>query len=304
MQKAFYTLSITLVLMSIIALAVFGLPLGIDFKGGSLMELRFLPTTSGSVKTLDGPQVKKVLEELDLGSIRIQTTDDNSLILRFREVDESTHKNILNKLNATSDISIEEIRFDSVGPIIGEETTNKSIEAIIFVLIMIVVYVAFAFRKISFPIKSWRYGLVALLTLFHDVIITLGIFSVYLYFMGGEVGAAFVAAVLTILGYSVNDTIVVFDRVRENLLKLGGRLDFDTLVARSVKQSLMRSINTSLTTLFVLLAIFFFGGVTIKDFVFVLIIGIIIGTYSSLALASPLLSTWVKWQEHRRARQG
>ena len=164
---------------------------------------------------------------------------------------------------------------------------------------MIVLYVAFAFRKLSFPIKSWWYGIIALVTLFHDVLIALGIFSVYLYISGGEIGVPFIAAVLTILGYSVNDTIVVFDRVRENLLKLGGRLGFDNIVARSVKDSLVRSVNTSLTTLFVLLAIFFFGGATIKDFVLVLIIGIVIGTYSSLAIAAPLLASWVRLRSAR-----
>lgn len=299
MQKIFYLSSLALLIVSIVVLGVFGLPLGIDFKGGSLMEIKFLPTVSDSVEKLDGPAVEEILKEFELGSMSIQTSDGDALILRFREIDESIHKNILVKLNAVSGVSIEETRFDSVGPVIGKETTSKSIKAIIFVLVMIVVYVAFAFRKLSFPIKSWWYGIVALVTLFHDVLITLGVFSVYLYFVGGEVGVPFIAAVLTILGYSVNDTIVVFDRVRENLLKLGGRLDFDNIVVRSVKESLVRSVNTSLTTLFVLLAIFFFGGATIKDFVLVLIIGIIVGTYSSLAIAAPLLASWVRLRSVR-----
>lgn len=299
MQKIFYLSSLVLLIVSIVVLGVFGLPLGIDFKGGSLMEIKFLPAPSGSIEILDAPQIKEILKEFELGSMSIQTSDGDALILRFREIDESIHKNILVKLNAVSGVSIEETRFDSVGPVIGKETTSKSIKAIIFVLVMIVVYVAFAFRKLSFPIKSWWYGIVALVTLFHDVLITLGVFSVYLYFVGGEVGVPFIAAVLTILGYSVNDTIVVFDRVRENLLKLGGRLDFDNIVVRSVKESLVRSVNTSLTTLFVLLAIFFFGGATIKDFVLVLIIGIIVGTYSSLAVAAPLLASWVRLRSAR-----
>lgn len=299
MQKIFYLSSLALLIVSIVVLGVFGLPLGIDFKGGSLMEIKFLPAPSGSIEILDAPQIKEILKEFELGSMSIQTSDGDALILRFREIDESIHKNILVKLNAVSGVSIEETRFDSVGPVIGKETTSKSIKAIIFVLVMIVAYVAFAFRKLSFPIKSWWYGIVALVTLFHDVLITLGVFSVYLYFVGGEVGVPFIAAVLTILGYSVNDTIVVFDRVRENLLKLGGRLDFDNIVVRSVKESLVRSVNTSLTTLFVLLAIFFFGGATIKDFVLVLIIGIIVGTYSSLAVAAPLLASWVRLRSAR-----
>jgi len=300
MKKIFYTLSTVLLIASILSLAIFRLPFGIDFRGGSLMEIRFLPNEDGEVLTLSRPEVENIFKENQIESINVQTGEEGSLIIRFKDIDEDTHKALLVSLDNASESPVEEERFDSIGPVIGKETARKSIEATIVVLIMIVLYVAWAFRKLSFPIKSWRYGIMALVTLFHDVLITVGIFSIYLYFSGADIGVPFIAAVLTILGYSVNDTIVVFDRVRENLLKFGSRLSFDQAITKSVKESLVRSVNTSATTLLVLLAIFFFGGATIQDFVLVLIIGIVIGTYSSLAIASPLLATWVNFSARKK----
>lgn len=299
MQRIFYILSAVLLIASVIVLAVFSLPLGIDFKGGSLMELKFLPDSEGTINVLSRDAVATRLERLELGSITFQKSELDTLLLRFKTVNESTHQLILQDLRGISISPIQEQRFDSIGPVIGGETTRKSVKAIIFVLIMIVVYVAFAFRKITFPIKSWRYGVVALITLFHDVVITVGIFSVYLYFRGGEIGVPFIAALLTILGYSVNDTIVVFDRIRENLLRIGNSMSFSQIISKSVRESLTRSINTSLTTLFVLLSIFFFGGSTVQDFVLVLAIGVAVGTYSSLAIASPVLGSWVAWKNRK-----
>ena len=239
-------------------------------------------------------EIAAALSELDIGQVSIQPGEGASFILRFREVDEQTHQEIIAKISETSESDLVEEQFQSVGPVIGQETVEKSYQAIALVLIMIVVYVAWAFRKISYPIGSTRYGLIALVTLFHDVVITVGFFAVFTHIMGTEIGVPFVAALLTIVGYSVNDTIVIFDRVRENLGRIGGQKDFEELVSDSVKENIVRSLNTSLTTLFVLLAIFFFGGATIHNFVFTLIIGIAIGTYSSLFLASPLLISWAK----------
>jgi len=300
MQKVFYILSIILIIISIAALIVFGLPLGIDFKGGSLMEIKFLPDQAEEVKVLGRAEVESVFKEFNIENVNIQKIGENALLLRFNEVDEQTHNSILNSLNNKSSFTVQEDRFDSVGPVIGKETMRKSIKAVIIIMIAIVLYVTWAFRKLSFPIKSWKYGIIALGTLFHDVVITAGVFSVYLYFKDADIGVPFIAAILTILGYSVNDTIVVFDRVRENLLKLGTRLSFNKTIVKSIKETLTRSINTSLTTLLVLLAIFFFGGTTIQDFVLVLIVGIFIGTYSSIAIAAPLLGTWVNWREKAR----
>ena len=301
MQKIFYIISTTFFIISIIALVVFGLPLGIDFKGGSLMELQFLPDSQGNSQVLSRDQIEQELKEVELGPISIQKGEDSTLLLRFKAVDEQVHQIIIQKLEVVSNSLVEEQRFDSVGPVIGKETINKTVKATALVLIMIIAYVAFAFRKVSFPIKSWRYGLIAVITSFHDVIIALGIFSVYLYFKGGEVGVSIVAASLTILGYSVNDTIVVFDRIRENLLRFGNRSSFNEIIRNSIRETMVRSINTSLATVLVLLAVFFFGGPTIHDFALVLSVGIIVGTYSSIAIASPLLGSWVNWKKKKTA---
>ncbi|MEX0877958.1 MAG: protein translocase subunit SecF [Candidatus Spechtbacterales bacterium] len=293
-RKIFYILSTVLITVSIIGVAVFKLPLGIDFKGGSLMEVGFLPDEDGNITILSREDVTSALSDIDLGSISIQQGGDDSLILRFRDVDEETHQEILAKITEASEAEVEEKQFQSVGPVIGRETISKSAWAMGLVLAMIVVYVAWAFRRISYPLGSVRYGVIALITLFHDVIITVGFFAIFTHFKGTEVGVPFIAALLTIVGYSVNDTIVVFDRVRENILRFGNQKDFNELVSASVKESVVRSLNTSLTTLLVLFAVFFFGGETIHNFIFTLIVGIAIGTYSSIFIASPILVSWAE----------
>jgi preprotein translocase subunit SecF len=294
MQSFFYILSITLVIASIVVLVVFPLPLGIDFRGGSLMELQFLPDEEAAVHVPDKQAIMEAFGVLGLGEVRIQRAGDDTMILRFRDVDEETHQAILSALANLTPSEITEKRFDSIGPVIGGETMNRSAWAIVFVLIAVVAYVAWAFRKVSYPVRSWKYGITALLVLFHDVVITLGIAAIYMRFSGDEIGTPFVVAILVILGYSVNDTIVVFDRLRENLLLFGRQISFDEAVRRSVKESFARSLNTSLTTLFVLSAVYVFGGATIQSFVAVLIFGIAIGTYSSLAVAAPLLAVWAR----------
>ncbi len=287
-------------MVSVILLIAFGLNLGIDFTGGGLLEIKFLsnkPTTE---------EVKTVLENLDLKSLTVQPAGKDGMLLRFQDVSEDKHQEILttlqkltarntdNAVEANNTQSLEELRFDSIGPSIGEELKRKSIYAIFFVLIAIVLYIAWAFRKVSKPIISWKYGVVAIITLFHDVLITIGVFVILGKFFGIEVNTPFVAAILTVIGYSVNDTIVVFDRIRENLPK--SEEDFEGTINTSVNQTLTRSINTSLTTILVLLSIVFFGGQTIRSFALALSIGIFVGTYSSIFLASPLLVVWEKWK--------
>ncbi|MAG44998.1 protein translocase subunit SecF [bacterium] len=304
-RKIYFSLSSILVLASIISLALFQLNLGIEFIGGSLLEIEFLHGRPSNQAISDK------LSDLELGSITIQPIAENNAILRMKDIDEPTHQQILQILAenfanvpppqarelAISEIILEN-RFESIGPVIGKELQAKAFYAIIIVIIAIIAYIAWAFRKVSQPVKSWKYGIVAIIALMHDVIITLGIFSLLGKFMNIEIGIAFIAALLTILGYSVNDTIVVFDRVRENLL-YSDENDFEQIVNSSVRQTIRRSINTSLTTLFVLLAIFFFGGETIKYFILALIIGVISGTYSSIFLASPLLVVWEKWKSRK-----
>jgi len=291
-RKFYYTLSSLLVLVSILSLGIFGLNFGIDFKGGSLMEIEF----SG-----DRPAPEKINEKLavfELGEIIIQKIGDKGVVIRFKDIDETLHQNIINSLKEYGDF--EELRFDSVGPILGEETKQKSLWAILLVVISILIYIAWAFRRISFPLKSWKYGVVATIALFHDVLIATGSISLLGHFTDIEIGAPFVAALLTILGYSVNDTIVVFDRIRENILRQGAKFDFEKIINKSVAETYVRSLNTSLTVLFALIAIFIFGGETIRYFALTLIIGIGVGTYSSIFLASPLLFSWsmIKSKKH------
>lgn len=309
-RKIWFTLSATLVVLSLASFIVWGLKLGIDFTGGSLLEVEFLEERPAPA------EVREALANLGIGDFLVQPIGEKNTVLRFKEVNEETHQQILNTLKekfqpevkleleegiiATPEFKIlEEKRFDSIGPIIGQELKQKTIWAIIIVLVAIILYIAWAFRKVSKPMASWKYGIIAVIALFHDVLIVVGVFCILGKFYNLEVGAPFVAALLTVLGYSVNDTIVIFDRTRENLARFHEVDEFQEIVERSVNQSLTRSINTALTTLLVLGAIFFFGGQTIRDFVLALIIGIVFGTYSSIFLASPLLVVWERLKKKR-----
>ncbi|MCF7795236.1 protein translocase subunit SecF [Patescibacteria group bacterium] len=297
LRKIWLSLSAILVTLSIVAIAVWGLNFGLDFTGGSLLELKF------HNQEVNISQVKEALAPLELKSLVVQSTENDTVLLRFQDSTEDIHREVVSALETsygidnniedediTGQASIEELRFDAVGPSIGEELKDKSINAMILVLIIIVVYISLVFKKVSKPVSSWKYGIVAIIALFHDIIITLGIFAVLGEFMNLEINTPFVAAILTVLGYSVNDTIIVFDRIRENLPK---QLDnFSKTVNRSVNQTITRSINTSTTTLLVLLSILFLGGESIKEFILALAIGVLIGTYSSIFLASPLLVVW------------
>ena len=212
--------------------------------------------------------------------------------MRFKEVGEERHRDIVQAFTERFD-GAEERRFESIGGTIGKELKTRSLWMLGTVLMCILFYIAWSFRHVSRAVSSWQYGVSAIIALFHDVLITLGVFSLLGNFLHLEVGAPFIAAVLTVLAYSVNDTIVVFDRIRENLLKLRNA-PFAETVNISVNQTMHRSINTSLTILLSLVAIFFFGGESIKYFALTLIVGIFIGTYSSIFLASPILVSWGK----------
>lgn len=277
---------------SLVSVAMFGLKLGIDFTGGSLLEVEF---------TVNRPtieQVNEVLNSLDIKNSVIQPIGDKGMIVRFKTVDEKTHQQILSAVkekfkpaDQSDNKVLEEKRFNSVGPNIGQELKKKTIWAIIIVSVAIIAYIAWAFRKVSRPIVSWKYGVIAVISLVHDIIITVGFFAILGKFYGIEVNAPFIAALLTIFGYSNNDTIVVFDRIRENLIRHAGD-EFEQIVDRSINEVIVRSINTSFTVLLALLTLFLFGGASIRDFVLALIFGVIVGTYSSIFLASPLLVIW------------
>lgn len=314
-RKIWLSISGAAVITSIVFLSLWGLNFGIDFTGGSLLEVN-VPGNPGTT------EIQSSLSDLNLKSFSVQQTESGTNILRFQETSESIHKEVINRLNdlagknneagtlviepqegsqgnvsiETSNAnSVEELRFDSVGPSIGKELKSKAFNSIIIVLAIIIIYIAFAFRKVSKPVASWKYGIAAVIALFHDIIITLGVFAFLGHFYGIEINAPFVAAILTLLGYSINDTIVVFDRIRENLPK--SEEDFENTLNSSVNQTVARSINTSMTVLMVLLAIVFFGGNTIRDFVVSLSVGVFVGTYSSIFVASPLLVVWEKMRK-------
>ncbi|MYE38373.1 MAG: protein translocase subunit SecF [Candidatus Spechtbacteria bacterium SB0662_bin_43] len=282
----FYSFSAFLIGTSIVVVLYLGLPLGIDFTGGSELEIR---------GTQDVALVEEVFAEHSLTpriqTSKIQATGETSLIIRFPEISEEMRQAIVQDLTRRNE-SITQDRFESIGPVIGNETQEKSIIAVALVLCAILVYVAFAFRKLSYPISSWKYGVVALIALFHDILITVGVVALIAHFTDRDLGVPFIAALLTVLGYSVNDTIVIFDRIRENFLNsTKAYRNFRSVVDKSVRETLVRSLNSSLTTICVLVAILVFGGESMFIFMATLIIGISVGTYSSIALASPLLAS-------------
>ncbi|OGZ35376.1 MAG: protein-export membrane protein SecF [Candidatus Portnoybacteria bacterium RIFCSPLOWO2_01_FULL_43_11] len=288
--KIYFIISGLLVLGSIFSLIFLGLKLGIDFTGGSLLEIEF------KNERLSSKAIKEKLGGLNLGEINAAPVGEKAVILRFKDVDEETHQKILNSLGEADFQNIEEKRFESIGPLIGKELKRKSLWAIGLVILMIILYITYVFRKVSRPVASFKYGLAAILALTHDVLIPTGIFSFLGHFKGIEINLLFITALLTILGFSVHDTIVVFDRIRENLKKNIGK-NFQETVNLSINQTMARSVNTSLTVLLTLLAVYVFGGESVKYFALALIFGIIFGTYSSIFIASPLLVVWEKWRK-------
>ncbi|MDP3964614.1 MAG: protein translocase subunit SecF [bacterium] len=285
-RQYWFILSAVLIIPSIVFIALGGLKFNIDFTGGTIWQLRFSETAPAPA------EIESVLGQFNLGEIRAQRAEDNSAVIRLKPIDNETRQSILDALNSQYP-GVTETSFESVGPTIGEELKRRALVAIALVLAAIILYVTWAFRKVTknVGIPSWVMGLSAIIALVHDLLIIVGVFAALGYFMNVEIGALFVTALLTILGFSVHDTIVVFDRVRENVLHGRGG-SFADSVNRSVNQTIVRSLNTSLTTLFVLVVLYLFGGASIQWFVFAMIIGIIIGTYSSIFIASPLLVMW------------
>ena len=285
LRKAWFVLSGVTVLASIIALAVWGLKQGIEFTGGSLLVMRF----QNRPTIVEASAVMQATPNVAIGEIIAQPVENTDMQFRLRSLDgeeaAAVVANLVAKYPGASELS-----FDAIGPVIGQELRQKSIEGLIVIFLAIMAYVAFAFRQVSFPVKSWKYGAVTLVAAFHDVIIPLGVFAFLGHFYGVEIGTPFIAAILTIMGYSITDTIVVMDRIRENLQKMSGT--FESVVEASIRQTFLRSFNTSFATLLTLIAIFLFGGTSLHDFTLALIIGIAVGTYSSIFIASPLLVTW------------
>jgi preprotein translocase subunit SecF len=284
-RKIYFIFSGLVIITAIIFLAVFGLKLGIDFTGGSILEAVYQEERPGN------QEIRQRLEGLELGTVQVQPTGEKGIIIRMRDITEETHQQILRKLQEKGE-SIEEMRFELIGPTIGRELKSKTKIVTIVVLLSIVIYIALAFRRVQRPLRSWQYGIASLIALFHDTLIPLGAFAFLGRFYGVEITIPVITALLAVLGYSINNTVVVFDRIRENLFKGGD--SYEEIVDRSLAQTLGRQINTSLTTLFVVTAIFIFGGETLEYFALTLIIGIVAGTYSSIFLAAPFLVSWLR----------
>lgn len=291
-RNIWYGLSAVMVAASLGAILMWGLKLGIDFTGGSLLEVRF--ETRPAVQELE-----RRVADAGVGTVHVQPVGENEAILRLQATDEASHQKVLVALRAGDDASVTEQSYETVGPSVGSELRSRSIRGIALVLAAIVAYIAFAFRSVSKPVSAWKYGVVAIVALFHDVIIPTGVFAALGHFAGVEIDVLFVTAVLTVLGFSVHDTIVVFDRIRENLRRHAGQ-PFEDVVAMSVRETFVRSLNTSLTVILVLLALYLFGGVSTRSFILALLIGVGVGTYSSIFIASPLLVTWQRWSSRKR----
>ncbi len=293
--KYFFILPVLLSVVSIALLVMWGLKPGIDLSGGSLLEVSY-PSGRPTAE-----QVHAVVDGLGLGEVRVQPTGDISYLLRQRDLsndEKNTLEAALGKLG-----TMQEDQFNSVGPTIGAELVNKAWIAITLVVLCIIAFIAFAFRGVSKPVASWKYGVVAIITLLHDILLPLGLFAALGHFMGAEVDALFIVALLTILGISINDTIVVFDRIRENLRlneERHKREAYDEVVSRSIMQTLARSINTSLTVVIVLFSLYFLGPASTQAFALTLIVGMVAGTYSSIFLASPLLVAWDKFSSKKK----
>lgn len=289
--RYFFIASLIILVAGIISLGVFGLKLGIDFKGGSVTELQFN-------QSVNIDKVKEVVAKQDIDSPQIQSTDNNGVIIRTAEQNEEKHKALMGALK-TDVGEFTEKSYQSIGPIVGKQLTQQALYQLLLVSFGIIFYIAYAFRKVTKPISSWQFGVAAVLSLLHDLLVVLGIFSILGHFFKIEVDSMFVTAMLTVLGFSVHDTIIVFDRIRENLKVYAGQ-SIEFVVNHSISQTLVRSLNTSLTVLLVLLALLLFGGETIRYFVLALFIGIISGTYSSIFVASPTLVLWQNWKLRRR----
>ena len=287
--KYFFILPGVLSLLAILAIGMWGLKPGIDLVGGSILQVSY----SGARPSVETVRSTVLPLTEKLGEIRVQPTNENAYILRQRDLSNDEKNMLESTLGKLGEMH--EDQFNSVGPIIGQELLQKAWIAITLVTICIILFIAFAFRGVSKPVQSWKYGIVAIITLLHDILIPTGLFALLGHLTGAEVDSLFIVALLTVLGISINDTIVVFDRIRENLRRNDEhhkKEPFDEVVGRSIMQTLARSINTSLTVVIVLAALYFLGPISTKTFALTLIVGMIAGTYSSIFLASPLLVVW------------
>ena len=284
-RKIWFVFSGVLIIGSVVSLLLWGLNFGIDFTGGSLTDVQVPSATTDSMRAF--------VETQGYADVRVQPSEAGEFLIRTEALNETQHQDLLTAMTAEFG-QVTENKFDFIGPVIGEELTHKALWAVLLTLFLILIYITWAFRKVSEPVKSWKYAVITVFTAFHDVIVPVGVFSVLGHFINYQVDSAFIAAILTILGYSINDTIVVFDRTRENLRDWSSAETFEQVVNRSLNQTVVRSFNTSLTVLLSLVAVLIFGGESTRQFALALTIGVATGTYSSIFIASPFLTVWEK----------
>lgn len=294
-KKIFLCLSVILVIVSVVSIFVFGLKLGIEFKGGALLEVEYAG---------DRPEVGRVeegIKALDLGQALVQPVGDFGYLVKTRDLSEEEHQALSQSLSFGGEYAATEKSFTSIGPSVGHNLARKAVLSIIFVITAIILFITYSFRKVSKPVASWKYGIITIVTLLHDIVIPTGIFALIARYTGAELDTLFVLALLTILGLSVHDKIVVFDRIRENLKKddRDANADFAKVVGTSTSQTIVRSVNITLTTIFVLVPLYLFGPETTRNFALVLSIGLFFGIYSSLFFASPLLVLWEEQQKRK-----
>ncbi len=290
-RKLFFYITGVILALSIGAIAVYGLPLGIDFTGGSLVEVQY-STVRPELSVLKG-RVSKI----SLGDISIRESGKSNIVLRSRTLSPKEHTAVLAAFSTKGSKS-KELQFTSVGPTLGSELGRKALVALFVVVLTIVLYITWAFRKVSKPVSSWVYGAIVVTILIHDLLVPAGFYAIWAHFTGAQADSLFVVGLLTVLGYSVNDTIVIFDRVREHLAlnkKTNNNEEFTSVVGKSIRETIGRSINTSLTVIIALIALAVFGSVTTVNFALVMLVGVIAGTYSSILLAAPMLIPVAKY---------
>ena len=294
-KNLYFALSLIVVAPGLIALLLFGLNLSIDFTGGSRLTVSFKDK-------IEKQKIDGIKQSLISQNIKVYTVEQskNQVYFRTNPISQKQNAHFVNELSKNFK-DAKETEFETIGPTIGRETTINAIKAVFFASLLIILYITWSFRKVPKPASSLRFGVSAIIALIHDVLVVLGIFAILGHFFGVEVDSLFVTAILTVIGFSVHDTIVVFDRIRENLRR-SSQDSFPQIVNDSILQTLDRSLNTSLTVLLVLFALLLFGGETIRWFVVALLIGVTSGTYSSIFNASPILVVWQEWSEKRKLK--
>jgi preprotein translocase subunit SecF len=289
-RKFFFWLTGLILVAALGSIAFFGLPLGIDFTGGSLMQVSY-PNGRPALSTLQDELINT-----KLGTISIRAVGENAVSLRTRALTPVEHDLVLATLGNSA--STTELSYTSVGPALGSQFTSKALWAIFAVIFVIVLFIAFAFRKVSKPVPGWGYGFTVVVMLAIDIIVPAGFYAAYCHFTGAEVDSLFIVALLSLLGYCVNDVIVIFDRIREHLArneKSGSKETFEETIGKSISETLTRSINTALTVVLALLALIFLGAETTRNFALVMLVGVVAGTFSSVCRSAPLLIPIAKW---------